>query len=64
MLETAKELQYCAEASMNAGLWALLWIGRVAVAVGALTTEVRAQEPINPIGLQRTDFTVAGAPSR
>ena len=46
---------------MNAILWTLLWIGRTAVAIGALTTEVRAQEPIDPIGLQRTDFTVAGA---
>jgi hypothetical protein len=39
----------------------LLWIGRIAIAVAALTTQVRAQEPIDPIGLQRTDFTVAGA---
>lgn len=47
---------------MNSGSWTLFWVGRTMVAVGALTTGARAQEPNDPIGLQQTDVTVAGAP--
>ena len=49
---------------MNAGLWTPLWIGRIAVAVGALTTEVRAQEPIDPSDFSELTSRSLARPNR